>query len=490
LTTPLSVAQGGTGETTVAGIAGAISATFYVATIADLRALTSATTATTASVSGYATAADGGGGIFVVDAADTTSADNGGTIIVDAASRRWKLQYAWATTARQWGCKMNGAAGTDAARLNAAIAWVNSIGGGVIELGEGVLVAEETIVLYSFVQLRGAGQGATIIEAAPATTFDVVQTYDFAALTGSNTSAGPYKWGLYDLSIDGNAANRTGTTTARCIAIYGYDFDVHRCNFYNSPGDNWYSEWSSLAAVPVAGGGDGMEARVSNCKFFDSANGNGMKWSGPHDSMIDKCLFFLNALCGYWQTGAGSAAIRVGMIHAYGNKSIAGLQFDTQVDAHDIVSESNAGFGVSLGDAPHTIGLCSVYNNTAAGIALPSNVTNAIIFGQISSTNNGDLGISQVGNNFSVGNAFVQSNGNIGVTYSNGATGVLFRGYIANNGGASGVQVAFNTLGSGNIIDQQIFTSGSQVATSGTPGTNFIRSVSTGVDTSVINTVA
>lgn len=36
---------------------------------------------------------DGGFGIFEVDASDTTSADNGGTILVDANNRRWKRQY-------------------------------------------------------------------------------------------------------------------------------------------------------------------------------------------------------------------------------------------------------------------------------------------------------------------------------------------------------------------------------------------------------------
>lgn len=36
---------------------------------------------------------DGGYGFFEVDATDTTSSDNGGTILVDAIGRRWKRQY-------------------------------------------------------------------------------------------------------------------------------------------------------------------------------------------------------------------------------------------------------------------------------------------------------------------------------------------------------------------------------------------------------------
>lgn len=36
---------------------------------------------------------DGGGGTFVYDATDTTTADDGGMVIVDTAGRRWKRQY-------------------------------------------------------------------------------------------------------------------------------------------------------------------------------------------------------------------------------------------------------------------------------------------------------------------------------------------------------------------------------------------------------------
>lgn len=44
-------------------------------------------------VSGVNTYGDGGAGFFFLDAADTTSADNGGTILVDASGGRWKRQY-------------------------------------------------------------------------------------------------------------------------------------------------------------------------------------------------------------------------------------------------------------------------------------------------------------------------------------------------------------------------------------------------------------
>ena len=61
-----------------------------VTNIASLRAATIATLPSQgAFVEGYFVGADGGEGMFWDDPTDTTSTDNGGTIIVDASGRRW-----------------------------------------------------------------------------------------------------------------------------------------------------------------------------------------------------------------------------------------------------------------------------------------------------------------------------------------------------------------------------------------------------------------
>lgn len=66
-------------------------------------------------VSNYYSATRGGGGVWTLDAADTTSADNGGTVIVDGDAKRWKLLHNGEVSIMQFGFKpdWNGTTGTD-----------------------------------------------------------------------------------------------------------------------------------------------------------------------------------------------------------------------------------------------------------------------------------------------------------------------------------------------------------------------------------------
>jgi hypothetical protein len=89
-----------------------------VGTIAELRDLLKTSASTDAHVTGYYAAGDGGGGLYRYDSTDTTSTDNGGTIIVAADGGRWKLVQIPPTTFRQWGAS-SGAANNYTSLLNA-----------------------------------------------------------------------------------------------------------------------------------------------------------------------------------------------------------------------------------------------------------------------------------------------------------------------------------------------------------------------------------
>jgi parallel beta-helix repeat protein len=89
-----------------------------VDSIAALRALDK-TKYTRAFVTGYYGASDGGGGAYQLDPDDTSSTDNGGTVIVATDGARWKLQYFTALSLKQFGAKIDGTTQDTTAVINA-----------------------------------------------------------------------------------------------------------------------------------------------------------------------------------------------------------------------------------------------------------------------------------------------------------------------------------------------------------------------------------
>ena len=79
-----------------------------IAIYAALRAYTGPLTAFY--VCGAAALLDGGAGVFRVDDGDTVSADNGGTILVDVAGRRWKREFSGAVNVLWFGADPTGVA--------------------------------------------------------------------------------------------------------------------------------------------------------------------------------------------------------------------------------------------------------------------------------------------------------------------------------------------------------------------------------------------
>ena len=172
-----------------------------VPTIAALRAVIASTLPVIQCfVAGYHTGADGGEGTFWYNAADTTSADNGGTIIVDACGRRWYRETQSQPISVNWFGAVGDGTTDDSAAVLAAVAAVVSLGGGKVtfsarsyQLGTTTLA-----VTSSSVEFQGAGAFATVL-----------------LFTGANdifTFVGP----SYELKINGNAVRDLSSDSLTC----------------------------------------------------------------------------------------------------------------------------------------------------------------------------------------------------------------------------------------------------------------------------------
>lgn len=159
-------------------ISGAIK---VVDSVAELRLLLKTSNSKDAFVTGYYSALDGVDAHYHLDAADTTTADNGGTVIVAADGGRWKLVHSGTVSIRQFGAKGDGTT-NDYAAIQAAI----DSGVPRIYVPAGEYKCLSTINLCN---LAATGRGITI--------FGDTATYDLggletASVIRSNPGAG--KW--------------------------------------------------------------------------------------------------------------------------------------------------------------------------------------------------------------------------------------------------------------------------------------------------------
>jgi len=153
----------GAGGAALVGFDGGTVADFFKAknnrvvdSIAALRTL-SKTLYTRAFVTGYYAIGDGGGGPYQYDTADTTSADNGGTIIVASDGGRWKLQKVDWISCRQFGAK--GDSTTD--DTTALQAWLN-IGGNLWAPAGNYKITAALKWAVDNTWIQGAGRNSTI----------------------------------------------------------------------------------------------------------------------------------------------------------------------------------------------------------------------------------------------------------------------------------------------------------------------------------------
>jgi len=190
-----------------------------IASYASLRAYTGPITAYY--VRGVATLFDGGAGVFRVDSADTTSADNGGTILVDAAGRRWRREFSGAVNVLWFGADRSGVTDS-AAKVQAALEVATTIPTDVYgPSGDYLIGGAAYINVKPNVTLYGDGAGTHFISGAGGKTanHELVYLKDGAGIRDCRLSGSGY---LGRSGSGNNAWNKIAITTQGAASGVGF----------------------------------------------------------------------------------------------------------------------------------------------------------------------------------------------------------------------------------------------------------------------------
>lgn len=237
-----------------------------VNSIAALKAVNK-TLFSAALVTGYYAAGDGGGGNYRYDATDTTSTDNGGTVIVASDGGRWKLIYINDYTVKQFGAKGDGVT-DDTSVLNALFAIVSTLFGDVFfPKGIYCITAQIIVAIPCGINVEN---GAVIkwIGAAPGALSSVIKIGNDSGTT-ENSVAG---FNVRNLVVDSNHVNN----------VAGFYFATCRYSAFNdltslnADGTNGYAYYLR--------GGDTHGLNVADNVFKNLIGREclyGMSWSGP-----------------------------------------------------------------------------------------------------------------------------------------------------------------------------------------------------------------
>ena len=398
------------------GITASFSPPSQFASIADLR-LNATTGANFGSiyVEGYRTSADGGEGTFIFVSTDTTSTDNGGTIIVDAANNRWYRDTQGNPLSVKWFGAYGDNSHDDTSSIQNCLNAVTS--GGAAYFPTGRYQVTTTLNVSPVVYLNGDGYNATRIVSANA-------TGDVVSFSGGMSTT--FGGGITNMCIDTSVV-RTAGAALKCSNIQEFLIDKFSVN--TTAGG---SHFTGITLESTSG--LQFQTRVTNFSIFGCTN--------------------IGVLLG--DTGTGSNGAVGDLIMSNGLLSGCGK---------GIVANNLSGFYWDNVD---------VFGSITAGITFaPTNTSNqTCTFGLLvnilaDSTSNGPGWLFN-GNgiiaDLSLSNCWGASNHSMGFDFTSGMNSVKLVNCIATNNQQNG----FEVRATGNVIFVSCAAEANSVASSAT----------------------
>lgn len=279
-----------------------------------------------------------------------------------------------------------GQATVDTDAIQAAVTAAADAGGGIVTLAAGVYRINASVVIRSGVVLAGQGTHATTLQLADSANVAVIKTAHFDALTGTNlprgaphfdddpseSASGPSRFEIRDLTIDGN---KTSNPTGAGLQIYGWDYTLSNLVVKRCGGDGIYSEWGTRLGYPTFSTGerDSMESRLVGVKSHHNGDA-GIRWRGPHDSLVLNTVVFANTGPGCVTEG-NAGGEHFTNFHAWGNSGHAlHLGRGAQVNASQLEGSPNGRYQLMiLGNRTIVTGT-RLFASAASGAAAESGI--------------------------------------------------------------------------------------------------------------------
>jgi len=213
--------------------------------------------------------ADGVAGFFRYDSTDTTSADNGGTIIVASNGKRWKRVYDGPANLLWFGVDRSGV--TDGS--TGIQAWLNLRGD--LYAPSGTFKFSVILVVYGNTRIEGAGPGVTIFKWYGATSGNIIQDSSRVTSTDINLNIE-----LSDFELDCNTY-AVGTTTGINFWRVGkskfHNLYIHDCG-------------ASLFNYGVSHA-DTVDIEITKCRLSNARTGDGVQGYGRRVSLRDNYAY-------------------------------------------------------------------------------------------------------------------------------------------------------------------------------------------------------
>lgn len=304
---------------------------YQASSIADLR-LVDKTVSNRVFVSGYYSAGDGGGGDYWLDLSDTTSNDNGGTIIVAADGGRWKLINNGFITPSQ-----SGAVGDGVTDDTVAIKRLESIHVDVfLPEGRTYCIKDSYFSPYAGTKVYGSGAIKQIqgtFDPKPANPSSPYPASSYPVLKLSNQG----------VSVDGIAIY---PLIGEAVAVTGDGCSITNC-LIDGEGNTWYDAINVYAGNCYIGFN-----RIKNCGHWYSGTTYSLRGDAVFLSGLGgfyNCRVVGNYMCGNGRNGVLVIGHKRGLIsnnviHANRGSSVQFAFLNMPNNVSEFIVDGNVGY--------------------------------------------------------------------------------------------------------------------------------------------------